>query len=66
MRELDVILLAYLDGAYRELSAVDKSRFAAILELPDPELHAYLVGRSEPPNDDIARIIDGIRQSIHP
>lgn len=66
MRELDIVLLAYLDGAYQDLCTVDKLRFAAILDLPDPELYAYLAGRSKPPDDDIARIIDGIRHSVHP
>ena len=49
----------------RELDAADKSRFAAILDLPDPELYGYLAGRSEPPDESIAALIERIRTSLH-
>ncbi len=66
MRELDAVLEAFLNDQYASLSAEDKSTFEAILELPDPELYAYLAGRGRPPSDDFARIIAGIRTSLHP
>ena len=66
MRELDAVLQAFLDSRYEDLSAADKSTFAALLDLPDPDLYAYLAGRSASPNADIARLIEGIRTSLHP
>lgn len=66
MRELDTVLMAYLSREYELLCERDKSIFAGILELPDPEIYAYLAGRSRPPSRDIARIIAGIRNSLHP
>jgi len=66
MHELDAVLQAYLSQEYGSLSEFDKSLFAAILDLPDPELYAYLAGRSQAPSPDFARIIAGIRKSLHP
>jgi antitoxin CptB len=66
MRELDAVLQSFLQTSYADLSAADIRRFEAILDLPDPELYAYLTGRSEPPDRHIARLIERIRHSLHP
>jgi len=65
MRELDAVLETFLRDSYAMLDAADKSRFAAILDLPDPELYGYLAGRSEPPDESIAALIERIRTSLH-
>lgn len=57
MRELDAVLETFLTGAYPALSDADKSRFEAILDLPDPVLYAYLAGRTEAEDPDVARLI---------
>ena len=66
MRELDTVLQAFLQTGCADLDAADMARFEAILELPDPELYAYLAGRSDPTDLDIARLINRIRHSLHP
>ena len=38
--------------------------FEGILELPDPTLHAYLLGRSAPADAATAALIDRIRASV--
>jgi antitoxin CptB len=65
MRELDRLLEAFLESGFRLLDAAEKQRFAEILELPDPDLHAYLVGRATPADPAIARLLHCIRTS-HP
>jgi antitoxin CptB len=64
MRELDRILEGFVDGHYRTLTAAEKSTFADILELPDPDLHAYLVGRAEPTDSDLARLLERMRKTL--
>ena len=64
MRELDTVLEAFLDESFETLSEDDKLRFAAILDLPDPELHSYILGRTEPADRDHVRLIRGIRNSL--
>ena len=60
MKELDQLLTAYLDGDFRQASATERSQFEALLELPDPELHAYVMGRERPDNAEAAVLIDRI------
>jgi antitoxin CptB len=66
MRELDAVLQAFLQQSFVALSDEDKSRFALILDLPDPELYAYLAGRAAPKDGNIAALIRRIRTSLHP
>jgi antitoxin CptB len=64
MRELDRILERFLETAYGELPVAEKRRFAEILEYPDPDLHAYLVGRAEPSDPAVARLLHSIRVAM--
>jgi succinate dehydrogenase flavin-adding protein (antitoxin of CptAB toxin-antitoxin module) len=59
MRELDALLLAFVDGS--ALTDAEMGVFERILELPDPVLHSYLLGRSAPDDSDTADLIDRIR-----
>lgn len=64
MRELDAVLTSFMASAYASLDAADKSRFEALLDLPDPELYAYLAGRTEARDPDVARLIQSISASL--
>ena len=58
MKELDQLLVGYLDDRYDAASEADKAAFRALLELSDPELAGYLLQRREPGSEIIARGID--------
>jgi len=60
MRELDELLLRYLEEYYPGDSDDDKAAFRAVLDLADPELNAYLLQRQTPSSEPIARVIDRI------
>jgi succinate dehydrogenase flavin-adding protein (antitoxin of CptAB toxin-antitoxin module) len=64
MRELDALLLAFLDANAMCLAEPEIACFEAILELPDPTLHAYLLGRSAPTDPATAVLIERIRASV--
>ena len=64
MRELDALLLAFLDANAMRLTADEIACFEAILELPDPTLHAYLLERSAPTDSATAGLIERIRASV--
>jgi antitoxin CptB len=66
MRELDAVLAGFLDAAAGGLTDADIACFEAILELPDPTLHAYLMGRSAPADAATAELIARIRASHRP
>ena len=57
MRELDDLLLRWLEQRFETASNEDKSAFQAFLELPDPELVGYLLNRQQPDSEPIARIV---------
>lgn len=60
MRELDELLLDYLERFYPEDSEADKAAFRELLELADPELNGYLLQRQTPSSEPIARAIERI------
>lgn len=60
MRELDELLLRYLERHYAGADPREKADFRAVLELPDPELNAYLFQRQTPASESIARVIKRI------
>jgi succinate dehydrogenase flavin-adding protein (antitoxin of CptAB toxin-antitoxin module) len=64
MRELDAVLHAFLDA--NTLTDDEVGQFEAILELPDPTLHAYLLGRSAPTDEPTLTLIERIRASVGP
>jgi antitoxin CptB len=64
MRELDSLLLAFVDGAAASFTNAELACFEEILALPDPVLHAYLLGRSAPPDAPTAELIERIRAAV--
>jgi antitoxin CptB len=66
MHELDEVLDSFARSSLATLDAADFARFERILDLPDPELVAYLLGRSAPSDPDIARLVERIRSSHRP
>jgi antitoxin CptB len=52
MRELDLLLLRYLERDYRSAPLAERQAFATLLSCPDPEILALLTGRA--PADDAA------------
>jgi antitoxin CptB len=62
MRELDVLLTRYLERTYRGTSPGERAVFEQLLELPDPELFGYLVGRTQPGEAIQGEIVARIRR----
>jgi antitoxin CptB len=66
MRELDAVLQSFLDASFASLGEAEIACFERILDLPDPELLAYVSGRSVPTDPAIAALIERIRRSHRP
>ena len=60
MRELDELLLGYLNDCYASADEADKAAFRDVLALADPELNAYLLQRQVPSSKSVARVIERI------
>ena len=64
MRELDELLLNYLEQRYDDAGESDKQSFHSLLELSDPELMGYLL-QKEPPAAELARVVAHILERTH-
>jgi succinate dehydrogenase flavin-adding protein (antitoxin of CptAB toxin-antitoxin module) len=65
MRELDALLIGFVDRCAAGFSEAEIAVFERVLELPDPVLHSYLLGGSAPPDTATATFIERIRASAH-
>ncbi|MEM1102889.1 MAG: succinate dehydrogenase assembly factor 2 [Pseudomonadota bacterium] len=48
-READLLIGAFADAHLEAFTDQEAADFAAILEVPDQDLYAWLVGRTDPP-----------------
>lgn len=63
MRELDVLLMRYLERDWPQANAPERAAFAALLEWQDPEIHALLTGRLAPDNEALASVLECLRRA---
>ena len=63
MRELDVLLTAYVEKVYPASDEAQKAAFRQVLSLPDPELMGYLLSGDNPADPELADVVDCIRGS---
>ena len=63
MKELDLLLVGYLDAHYPEADVAEQGAFRALLELQDPVLFDYVTGRDRPTSEDERRVIDALRRT---
>lgn len=62
MRELDVVLMRYLEQCYPEATVERRDAFHALLELSDPELFDLLRGRTQAATPDMDAIVAELRR----
>jgi antitoxin CptB len=65
MKELDLLLSGWLDKRFERASAEQRCQFEALLELPDPLLARYLLGRQRPEPSDLAALVECILADTH-
>lgn len=63
LRELDLILQKFLAQHYADLSLEDKQLFDEFLDHSDDDLLSWLIGRSQPSNTAMARLVAQIRDA---
>lgn len=63
MRELDLLLLQFLDGGYADLDANAAHVFNRLLACPDALLLEWLLGRQLPSDKEFAALVQHIRRA---
>ena len=61
MKELDVLMSAYLESYYAGASADDQRHFKTLLEMQDPELYNLLLGRRDAPDPALEPLVEFLR-----
>jgi len=57
MKELDLLLMRYLEECWPAAAADEQAAFEHLLEQPDPVLVDYLYGRDRPPDEPTQRLL---------
>ena len=64
MKELDLLTLGYLEQHYPDAPAEDQQAFTALLDLQDPQLMGYMLGREAPADAATLRVVGIMRTLI--
>ncbi len=62
MRELDVVLMRYLQHEFASAEATQKKAFLDLLDCEDPEIFGYLTGRFAPADAETQRLIESLQR----
>ncbi len=65
MKELDLLLGDWLERRWPLADAARRQSFQWLLDQPDPEIAAWLIGGSRPPDAGHAALIDDIVRRRH-
>ena len=57
MRELDMLLLGYVDSRYEDARSREQKAFKHLLTLPDPDILALLTGRAQAEDGDLRDVV---------
>jgi antitoxin CptB len=63
MLELDVLLDRFLEVGYGQLSDGERAAFSRLLDCEDQLIHDWVMGKSEPAEDDLKRVVARLRQT---
>lgn len=64
MRELDLVLEAWLEQRYDSASRQQRAAFCELLERPDPQILDYLTDRDQPDSEPLRALTDVLKR-IH-
>jgi antitoxin CptB len=62
MLELDLLLGRFMEQGYDQLDAAQRELFKTLLEEPDPDLYAWLMGYEVPERADFKAFVVWFRQ----
>ena len=66
MRELDAVMVYYLDHHYAEAGESHQAAFQELVARQDPEILDFLTGRIEPDGRALSEVIEQIRSGYRP
>lgn len=64
MKELDLVINRYFESDYDSLTEQEKNEFKDFLNLEDPEIFSWIMGRSSPEKQSHANIVGKLRNTF--
>ena len=64
-REMDLLLLRFLEQDYPRLNSREQSLFGSLLDEADPDIYAWITGQAQPANPDYLPLIGKISPIPH-
>lgn len=65
MRELDQLMLRYLDGRYAEASEAERGVFLRLMDCEDDKLWRWFMGRERPQDVELDELVQRILDLPH-
>lgn len=62
MLELDLLLGRFMEQGYAQLNAEQRKVFLRLLEEPDPDLYAWLMGSGAPEDTQLKQFVEWFRE----
>ena len=66
MLELDVLLVPFMEQAFRDLADDDQDRFVRLLDCEDQDLFVWFMQRGKSEDPDLQRMVDLILERVQP
>lgn len=63
MKELDLMMLTYLEQHYTQASDAHKAAFCALLDMQDPQLYALILERDSVADKDVNHVLEQLRNT---
>ena len=64
MKELDLLLINYLDNIYPSADASDQQAFESLLEMADPDLYTLVTGKTQSDDAQVTRVVEVLRRTL--
>ena len=64
MKELDLLLVNYLDNIYPSADASDQQAFESLLEMADPDLYTLVTGKTQSDDAQVTRVVEVLRRTL--
>lgn len=64
-REMELILMGYLEHGYQHAPAAEQTAFQRLLELPEDQLQHCLLGRQTEIDTELAALVQQIRAAFN-
>ncbi|MCP3870838.1 MAG: hypothetical protein GY703_22630 [Gammaproteobacteria bacterium] len=64
MKELDLLLLHYLETEYPTADPEQQKAYETLLEMPDPDLYTLITGKTRTDDPQMAQVVKVLRSTL--